>query len=70
VNFKTKWIDILYINYWELRAIEEPELVKRLGQEYVKYCKIDPIFSQVFAQITNKESSSPYILPVQFADPS
>lgn len=25
------------INVWELKAIEEPELVKRLGEEYVEY---------------------------------
>ncbi len=34
----------IFINYWELKAIEEPELVKRLGQDYVKYRKKTPMF--------------------------
>ena len=32
------------INVWELKAIEEPELVKRLGQEYVEYRARTPMF--------------------------
>ena len=31
-------------NVWELKAIEEPELVKRLGQDYVEYQKRTPMF--------------------------
>jgi protein-S-isoprenylcysteine O-methyltransferase Ste14 len=31
-------------NIWELRKVEEPELVKRLGQEYVEYRKRTPMF--------------------------
>jgi protein-S-isoprenylcysteine O-methyltransferase Ste14 len=27
----------IFVNFWELKAIEEPELVKRLGQEYIEY---------------------------------
>ncbi len=36
----------LYIamNVWELKQIEEPELVKRLGNEYVDYQKQTPMF--------------------------
>ena len=29
---------------WELKAIEAPELLKRLGREYAKYCKMAPVF--------------------------
>ncbi len=29
---------------WELKAIEEPELVKRLGREYIEYRKKTPMF--------------------------
>jgi protein-S-isoprenylcysteine O-methyltransferase Ste14 len=32
------------LNAWELKAIEEPELVKRLGQEYIEYRKRTPMF--------------------------
>ena len=31
-------------NAWELKAIEEPELVKRLGDEYVAYREQTPMF--------------------------
>jgi len=36
----------LYIlaNVWELKEIEEPELVKRLGEDYVAYQKRTPMF--------------------------
>ena len=34
----------IIINVWELKAIEEPELVKRLGKEYVEYKKRTPMF--------------------------
>jgi protein-S-isoprenylcysteine O-methyltransferase Ste14 len=32
------------INVWELKNIEEPELVKRLGDEYIEYRKKTPMF--------------------------
>lgn len=32
------------INFWELKFIEEPELVKRLGQEYIEYREKTPMF--------------------------
>ncbi len=32
------------LNVWELKAIEEPELVKRLGQDYVAYRRRTPMF--------------------------
>jgi protein-S-isoprenylcysteine O-methyltransferase Ste14 len=31
-------------NIWELKAIEEPELVKRLGDEYAEYRRRTPMF--------------------------
>jgi protein-S-isoprenylcysteine O-methyltransferase Ste14 len=32
------------INVWELKNIEEPELMKRLGDEYIEYKKKTPMF--------------------------
>ena len=32
------------INVWELKKIEEPELIKRLGDEYIKYQRNTPMF--------------------------
>jgi len=32
------------INVWELKTIEEPELEKRLGEEYIQYKKKTPMF--------------------------
>jgi protein-S-isoprenylcysteine O-methyltransferase Ste14 len=34
----------ILINVWELTSIEEPELEKRLGQDYIEYRKRTPIF--------------------------
>ncbi len=34
----------IFINVWELKAIEEPELLKRLGQDYSEYRKTTPMF--------------------------
>jgi len=34
----------ILFNVWELKAIEEPELVKRLGEEYLEYKKRTPMF--------------------------
>jgi len=32
------------INVWELKKIEEPELIKRLGDEYIEYRNHTPMF--------------------------
>ena len=32
------------INVWELKKVEEPELVKRLGLEYIEYRRHTPMF--------------------------
>jgi len=32
------------INVWELKKIEEPELIKRLGTEYIEYRRQTPMF--------------------------
>jgi protein-S-isoprenylcysteine O-methyltransferase Ste14 len=34
----------IFVNFWELKAIEEPELVKRLGEDYIEYRKRTPMF--------------------------
>jgi len=34
----------IFLNVWELKAIEEPELLKRLGQEYAEYRQKTPMF--------------------------
>jgi protein-S-isoprenylcysteine O-methyltransferase Ste14 len=39
----------IFVNFWELKAIEEPELVKRLGQEYIEYRKTTPMFFPSFS---------------------
>jgi protein-S-isoprenylcysteine O-methyltransferase Ste14 len=39
----------IFINVWELKAIEEPELVKRLAQEYIEYRKMTPMFFPSFS---------------------
>jgi len=35
---------LIAINVWELKNVEEPELVRRLGQDYVEYRKRVPMF--------------------------
>ena len=32
------------VNMWELKEIEEPELVRRLGDEYIEYRRKTPMF--------------------------
>ena len=32
------------LNVWELKAIEEPELVRRFGDEYIEYRRRTPMF--------------------------
>ena len=34
----------ILINVWELKEIEEPELVKRFGDEYIEYRRRTPMF--------------------------
>ncbi len=34
----------ILVNTWELKEIEEPELVRRLGDEYTKYRNIIPMY--------------------------
>ncbi len=34
----------ILVNVWELKVIEEPELLKRLGQDYIEYRKRTPMF--------------------------
>jgi protein-S-isoprenylcysteine O-methyltransferase Ste14 len=41
----------VFINVWELKAIEEPELLKRLGEDYIEYQKRTPMFFPCFGII-------------------
>jgi len=41
----------IFINVWELKAIEEPELEKRLGEVYIEYRKRTPMFFPGFGMI-------------------
>jgi len=45
----------ILLNVWELKAIEEPELVKRLGEDYVEYRKRTPMFFPGFGSIFNRK---------------
>ena len=42
----------LYVlfNVWELKRIEEPELVKRLGDDYIDYRQRTPMFIPGFGR--------------------
>jgi len=44
----------IFINVWELKAIEEPELLKRLGEDYIEYRKMTPMFFPSFSSIFKK----------------
>ena len=44
----------IYLNFWELKSIEEPELEKRLGEEYVNYRKRTPMFFPNLIEIFRK----------------
>ena len=41
----------IFINVWELKAIEEPELLKRLGEDYIEYRKRTPMFFPGFGKL-------------------
>jgi len=41
----------IFVNVWELKAIEEPELEKRLGKDYIEYRKRTPMFFPGFGII-------------------
>ena len=44
----------IYINFWELKLIEEPELEKRLGEDYIKYRKRTPMLFPNLMEILRK----------------
>ena len=44
------------INVWELKRIEEPELIKRLGNEYIEYQKQTPMFIPRFSPRSNSDA--------------
>lgn len=45
----------IFINIWELKTIEEPELLKRLGQDYIEYRKSTPMFFPSFKKIFKRK---------------
>jgi protein-S-isoprenylcysteine O-methyltransferase Ste14 len=45
------------LNVWELKQIEEPELARRLGDEYVEYRSLTPMFLPGFRP--GRESTGP-----------
>jgi len=42
------------VNVWEIKMIEEPELEKRLGEEYIHYKKTKPMFIPNFRANSKK----------------
>ena len=44
----------ILINVWEIKAIEEPELLKRLGENYSEYRKRTPMFFPRFGTLFKK----------------
>lgn len=44
------------VNVWELKKIEEPELMKRLGNEYIEYRKQTPMFIPGFRSKSNSNA--------------
>jgi protein-S-isoprenylcysteine O-methyltransferase Ste14 len=47
----------VFINVWELKAIEEPELIIRLGQDYIEYRKRTPMFFPRFSKKFKKRNN-------------
>ena len=41
----------ILINVWELKVVEEPELEKRLGEDYLEYRKRTPMFFPDFGKL-------------------
>jgi protein-S-isoprenylcysteine O-methyltransferase Ste14 len=46
----------IIFNVWELKNIEEPELIKRLGKEYIEYKNQTPMFLPRFKPRTKKST--------------
>ena len=44
----------MFVNVWELKQIEEPELIKRLGEDYVEYRAQTPMFIPRWKTINKK----------------
>jgi protein-S-isoprenylcysteine O-methyltransferase Ste14 len=41
----------ILVNVWELKSIEEPELEKHLGEDYIEYQRTIPMFFPGFERI-------------------
>ncbi len=48
----------ILVNVLELKTIEEPELMKRLGQDYVEYRKRTPMFFPGFRKILKRRKKN------------
>ena len=48
----------ILVNVWELKTIEEPELLKRLGQDYMEYRKRTPMFFPTFRKILKRKKEN------------
>jgi protein-S-isoprenylcysteine O-methyltransferase Ste14 len=46
----------IIINVWELKKVEEPELLKRLGEPYAEYRKQVPMFFPFFVKRSEKKN--------------
>jgi len=46
----------MLVNVWELKKIEEPELIKRLGNDYVEYKNKTPMFLPRFKSKTKSNA--------------
>lgn len=44
----------IFVNAWEVKTIEEPELERRFGEEYVEYRKQTPMFFPSLKKIREK----------------
>ena len=44
----------ILVNLWELKEIEEPELVKRFGDEYIEYRRRTPMFIPGVVSLTSR----------------
>jgi protein-S-isoprenylcysteine O-methyltransferase Ste14 len=50
----------ILMNYWEFKKVEEPELAKRLGQEYVDYKNRVPMFFLWRKKITGMNTKTSF----------
>jgi len=44
----------IIVNKWELKKIEEPELIRRLGEDYIEYWTKTPMFIPIIKTLAKK----------------